>query len=1080
MASFFEDIFKKTPYSENQLPELKENKVYLDLPSKSFFNPIFQEGVKTREEDGFPFPDFPSSMPGEHLRADLRIDRDVKNLEVNMVSPSGKIYKEPQGSASTGYFGLETKIPKDAEAGDWTYFIAADGKEVSGTRKKHIITSASVVDPLGRYKTTEKEETKSETEKEEPISKFLQEMFKSTVRSGLLATQIPARAVVSAVKQYQGLESPLGADEGRFAPRALTEFGNITVQSIKNAIKEAKVEPTGQQASDTLLKALSGVGTEERPSVTFEDVGNEMLLMGGPEFAKKNKDWAIPLGLLMAGLDITPISTTAKGGVTAIKGVKTIQEGMVIGQKLGLADDLLEGFAKGAVEASTDDAVKELMEYYGKLQANTKVVKPAVETTSKVDEVPPIKPPVSSIRELNNVPDGMRQRGFITSMKKSANVPDATKEALSLMPEETRVYSQFSDKEAVLKAQARVTDDIGEAQRYVLTSKPDKEVATTGMELMRVHRLSGDIKAEMEIAEHLAKEFTTSGQFIQAASILNKLSPDGILLYASKQIGKNKLSHGLAEQLITQAKKIQNISEDLPYQKFSETQELLGIIERNVPRTIGDVAGNWIGELWTLPKTVAASVDVSAGLRQGLFPASSFPKEWGSAFKQQFKALGSEQGYAEVMNSIMNNKYFELANDAGISFSDIGAKLTGREERFMSSLAEKIPVLGRGVRASNRAYTGFLNKLRMDIFANMAENARRLEIPMDQKWLTDTVNWINDATGRGNSFLGAGNLKGSLAVFLNGLMFSPRLMLSRLNLIASPRNYITAAPQVRKQAWKSLFTFGATTATTIMLADMIPGVDVGKDPRSADFGKIKVGNARFDISGGFQQYIRIASQVVSGKYVSTTTGKVITLGEGYKPLTRKDILLKGIEGKFSPMASLIGTILTGKNWEGEDINSLKGIAGEVGKRFIPMALNDIWDMYQEEPELLPFGFLGLLGVGVQTYPMAPAIEEMKRINVSENPAEEFRKLKESDPILAEKVKEAKKQESFTEFDWGLTYMGVEDGDRAMFLVEHLGRLSEEERVSKWNDLREKKLISDKVKTQIEYLLSNPNTVSKGR
>jgi hypothetical protein len=37
------------------------------------------------------------------------------------------------------------------------------------------------------------------------------------------------------------------------------------------------------------------------------------------------------------------------------------------------------------------------------------------------------------------------------------------------------------------------------------------------------------------------------------------------------------------------------------------------------------------------------------------------------------------------------------------------------------------------------------------------------------------------------------------------------------------------------------------------------------DPRSTDFGKIKVGNIRWDIWGGFQQWVRVASQLATGE-----------------------------------------------------------------------------------------------------------------------------------------------------------------------------------------------------------------------
>lgn len=115
--------------------------------------------------------------------------------------------------------------------------------------------------------------------------------------------------------------------------------------------------------------------------------------------------------------------------------------------------------------------------------------------------------------------------------------------------------------------------------------------------------------------------------------------------------------------------------------------------------------------------------------------------------------------------------------------------------------------------------------------------------------------------------------------------------------------------------------------------------------------------------GGFQQYIKSAAQLISGKIVSSTTGKVLTLGEGYKPLTRLDILGRTIEYKEAPIFSFATTLLRGKTPLGEDIE----IGKEIGSRFVPMVTQDIYDIATEEPELLPVSILGAFGFGLQTY-----------------------------------------------------------------------------------------------------------------
>jgi hypothetical protein len=291
-----------------------------------------------------------------------------------------------------------------------------------------------------------------------------------------------------------------------------------------------------------------------------------------------------------------------------------------------------------------------------------------------------------------------------------------------------------------------------------------------------------------------------------------------------------------------------------------------------------------------------------------------------------------------------------------LALTELGTKLGAREEAFMSSWAEKIPLVGRGVKASSRAYTGFLNQLRADVFDDFVKKGTQLGIK-DPKFLKDAARFINTATGRG----GLGQLEPA-AVALNTFFFSPRLLTSRLQML-NPAFYANLQPQVRKEALKSLFAF-AGTASTVAGLMALNGVDVGVDPRSADFMKLKSGNTRYDILGGFQQPIRLAAQLMSGEVISSTTGKTLTLGEGYKPLTRLGIAGRFLEYKEAPVISFATALLRGQTALGEKVD----VPTEVANRFIPMAAQDVVDLYNEQGlEGLPMSVPAVFGVGVQTY-----------------------------------------------------------------------------------------------------------------
>ncbi len=273
-----------------------------------------------------------------------------------------------------------------------------------------------------------------------------------------------------------------------------------------------------------------------------------------------------------------------------------------------------------------------------------------------------------------------------------------------------------------------------------------------------------------------------------------------------------------------------------------------------------------------IPRAIMSSYDLSAPLRQGAFFIGK-PKQFFPAFIDMFKSFGSEKSFQGLQESIATRPTFNLMKNAKLSLTDIGTSLTTREERFMSNLAEKIPIVGKGIRASSRAYTGFLNKLRADVFDDLITKAQNLGLnPTKNMDLTKEIaNFINTSTGRGSKLFNIVDISKS-AKILNTAFFSPRLMASRTTLL-NPLYYRQLSLFVRKEALKSLFSFAGVGLGILGLAK-IAGAEVGVDPRSSDFGKIKVGNTRVDLFAGFQQYVRMAGQLLTGQYVSSTTGKI--------------------------------------------------------------------------------------------------------------------------------------------------------------------------------------------------------------
>ena len=376
--------------------------------------------------------------------------------------------------------------------------------------------------------------------------------------------------------------------------------------------------------------------------------------------------------------------------------------------------------------------------------------------------------------------------------------------------------------------------------------------------------------------------------------------------------------------------------------------------------TMTKLWGNTANAL-SLPRAVMATADLSAPLRQGLFLAPSHPKEFGRAFKDMFKYAFSEKSYQKGLASIESRPTYHLMREAKLALTDTSPVLTQHEEAFASNLVNKIPGFGKLAKGSERAYSGFLNQLRADVFDSMVKNAQKLgrDVSPSSKILADIGKFVNAGTGRGN----LGELASKAAPILNGAFFSPRLMASRLQLM-NPVTYIKMDPFVRKEALKSLFAFAAAGATVAGIAKAA-GAEVSTDPRSADFGKIKIGNTRFDPYGGFQQYAVLAYRLASGEMVSSSTGKEVNLAEGgFGKATRASIIGRFLRSKEAPVASFATDLLTGQTANGAKVD----LPVEIADRFIPMVAQDTFDLYREAgPQAIPMAAPAIFGVGVQTY-----------------------------------------------------------------------------------------------------------------
>jgi len=266
---------------------------------------------------------------------------------------------------------------------------------------------------------------------------------------------------------------------------------------------------------------------------------------------------------------------------------------------------------------------------------------------------------------------------------------------------------------------------------------------------------------------------------------------------------------------------------------------------------------------------------------------------------------------------------------------------------------------------SERAYLGFLNKLRADTFDSMVDLARKAgkNVDTDDILLKEIAEFINDTTGRGS----LGKLE-KHADILNGIFFAPKLHAGRMRMWArvfNPKFYMQTDPMVRKEALKSLF---ASASFGLIVGEMARGIgaQVSNDPTSADFRKIRIGDTRIDPFPGDQQYAVAAARLLMGTTTSSTSGRTTNLWSGdYGEQSTKDMVENFIVSKLAPIPALAYSIFDNARYSGETVP--EHIRNEMLQSVTPILMQDIMELYQEDPTLLPLAIPAAFGVGVQSY-----------------------------------------------------------------------------------------------------------------
>lgn len=389
-------------------------------------------------------------------------------------------------------------------------------------------------------------------------------------------------------------------------------------------------------------------------------------------------------------------------------------------------------------------------------------------------------------------------------------------------------------------------------------------------------------------------------------------------------------------------------------ENLAATNELLALEKR----LSGGVVRRAVTEIFGIPRSLMSSIDLPLG-RQGLFFAINHPVITArEAVPRMLRAqVVGKTKFESIIAEMKTHPDFELFRKSGGEWTEIAGRGMA-EEAFPSTIAQRLP----HVRLSEQAFVAGMNAQRLFVFSRFAEIGRShgYTPQTHPEFFQSIARLSNIGTGRGElpRFLR------SSADLLNSLAYSPRFLAARIQLLgeagktgASLVGLAKMDPVLRRIQVMEFLKFGATIMTVMGVAKAL-GAEVTDDFDSADFGKIRVGGFRFDVTGGLGNVVRFGLRL-GGQIERRVTGKRLFASQNELKLA-SDFL----ETKAAPIPATVLNLLRGEDFKGDPITAKT----ELVRLVSPMIADDFYQAYQA---LGPSGLIAaspaLLGFGLQVY-----------------------------------------------------------------------------------------------------------------
>ena len=366
-------------------------------------------------------------------------------------------------------------------------------------------------------------------------------------------------------------------------------------------------------------------------------------------------------------------------------------------------------------------------------------------------------------------------------------------------------------------------------------------------------------------------------------------------------------------------------------------------------------------------KALASSGDLGHIARQGkqgtLYLLTHSPAEVGKAFKRMTKQTFSEKEFTDFHKTLAEDpKLLRMSKDFNLDVPGLPGHL-GEEAFHGGEGIESVPVVGKYVRASDRAYTSYMNSLRYSLVNDGIARLEKSGFTMDKnpEKYRQLARGINIITQRGDISSKAAQLFNTAS----NVFWAPRAKYSRIQQLGE----IFKPGESGRLARQGLIHTMAFNAALFGLLKAKYGDDVkfNTDPKNTDFLKIRIKNTTVDPWFGLGSIARNAIQGVEGEKVSGSTGRKV-------PVSGSDAVGTFITNSLAPGITMLYELASGKSTIGFEKSRLEAALG-----IAPLAMRDIKDITEEHGiDGLLLDILAFEGEQVNTFnPVKAKAEQAK-------------------------------------------------------------------------------------------------------